>query len=376
MKRIFYYMTVIMIAAGCGASNQNGNSNGSNCSTTVDGFTTMDIECTGGNKIAFKDLVDSVRVIVLDESTEDALIGRFVINIHKGGGRIIVEDDSDRPVKFFDANGKFIKSLRKGPGPGEVDIIEAECYNPVANEYIVYNGGTISVFDSDGNFKSKTNVPFEFGKMTCMNDDYLFYIFPAMANKDLFFSFVVTDKNFNIKFKALPYKHQIMPILGGPDSHYFRNFGNRVEFPNNDTIYSYDGTSLTPKSYISYSEKRTYEEISKRVLTVYASDGVTQLVHVTSNDPYEWFQMVRNEKTGHSFAYQCDDDNYDDDSDLYFWTQAMEDGDMCMIIGSPGAVKVFLRSIADKLTPTQKSMFENFETKDQHTLVLFKFKDF
>ena len=385
MKKIIVLLILgVCLAVGCTTTTTNKTAGTScvTCSETEDGLIVFDVKCNGGEDVQFKDLVDSVRIVVFDESVEKALIGRIIENIHKGSGRIIVEDNSDYPVKFFDNNGKFVNSLRKGQGPGEVEFALASCYNLSAKEYIIYDGGTISIFDNDGNFKSKVQVPFPIRKMTCLNDDYLFYVANwsfSPQNDSLNCAFIVTDKNFKIKYKALPFAQNsgVSESYSGPDSHFFRHLGDRVEFPNNDTIYSYDGKTLTPKIYVEYDNKLSSKPADmKHAKTMeYVSNGNTQIFVVGSHTDYESHKIVRDAKSGHFYdlfeSYKKGNRN----CTLLFWTRMMEDRSACIMLNKSlteyiGGAADF---IIDRIPPEQSSFLND---GDAHWLVFFKFKDF
>ncbi|MBR4273318.1 MAG: 6-bladed beta-propeller [Bacteroidales bacterium] len=389
MKKIIVLLILgVCLVVGCTTTTTNKTAGTScvTCSETEDGLIVFDVKCNEGDDVQFKDLVDSVRIVVFDESVEKALIGRFIENIHKGGGRIIVEDDSDYPVKFFDNNGKFINSLREGQGPGEVDFVEASCYNLTTKEFIVYNGGTISIFDNDGNFKSKVQVPFNISKMTCLNTDYLFYVMNwgfRPKNDSLNCAFIVTDKNFNIKYKALPFAPNsgVSESYSGPDNHFFRHLGDRVEFPNNDTIYSYDGKTLTPKIYVEYDNKLSSKPADmKHAKTMeYSSNGSTQIFIVGSHTDYETHKIVRDAKSGHFYALF---DSYKErnlNGTLLFWTMMLEDRSTCMTLYKDlvSYIHGIPDFVIDKIPSEQQSLLNQVKTdEDAHWLVFFKFKDF
>ena len=380
MRLIWVLVVVTLMAAGCASTTSN--STYDNCSETVDGITIIDVKNSGGPKIAFKDLIDSVRYVVLDESDEKALIGKYYGNIHKGGGRIIVEEHSDYPVKFFDDNGKFINAIRRGQGPGEVEFVHASCYNVAAKEFVVYNGGTVSIFDNDGNFKSKVQVPFSFDKITCLNGDYLLYRLSMYhsPNDSLNNVFLVTDNNFNVKFKALSFpEKRATSHYFGPDDHYFRNLGDRVEFPNKDTIYSYDGKTLSPVMYVVYDNKMSDAPDDKYANTMeYVSNGQTQLFFVGSHNvgpghnPDQHF-IVRNVQSGHLFNHSHKPNFFE--FLLFYGTIALEDGTMCMA-PTQNMAEYEGSKIAANFTPELKPLIKKVAEEDYHVLIFFKFKDF
>ena len=380
MKKIIVLLILgVCLVVGCTTTS---NSTYDNSADAVDGITIIDVENPGGPKIAFKDLIDSVHYVVLDESDEKALIGKYYGNIHKGGGRIIVEEHSDYPVKFFDDNGKFINSIRRGQGPGEVEYVHASCYNVAAKEYVVYNGGSVSIFDNDGNFKSKVQVPFSFDKMTCLNGDYLLYKFSMMfsSNDDLNNVFIVTDKDFNIKYKALSFaEKRSAGRYFGPDDYYFRNLGDKVEFPNKDTIYSYDGKTLSPVMYVVYDNKMSDAPDDKYANTMeYVSNGQTQIIRVGSHNfdsghNPDQHLIIRNVKSGHLFNH-CHKPNFFEDL-LFFWSIALEDGTMCMAL-TQNLAEYDGTEVAANFTPELKPLIKKIAEEDSHVLIFFKFKDF
>jgi hypothetical protein len=196
---------------------------------------------------------------------------------------------------------------------------------------------------------------------------------------------MVADKDLKIKYKALPFaKNSGASVLfGGPDERYFRNLGNRVEFPNNDTIYSYDGNTLTAKCLVVYDDKADLSSIDKvnnvqgRIFSQYVSDGVTQTAYLTRySHPYESRVIVRNEKSGHSFVQIKGESNDNIDLLLFFWTRALEDRDFCVSLDNEDMTDLIEETpeFINRLTPEQQKVLKTDE--EVHWLVFFKFKDF
>ncbi len=354
------------------------------CTENEDGLIVMNVNFPGDEQVQFKDLIDSVRIVVLDESVDEALIGKFTNNIHKGSGRIIVEDYTEYPVKIYDDNGKFIKAIRKGQGPGEMESASASCYNVTTEEYITYNGGTISIFDKDGNFKSKVQAPFHFQQMTCLNGDYLFYVenweLPEgfESNDSLQCAFIVTDKDFKIKYKALPFAKNSEKTVSysGPDSQYFRHLGDRVEFPNQDTIYSYDGYTLTPKMYVEYDNKLLSKpaDMKHAKSMSYINNGYTQVFSVGSHNDFEQQQIVRDVTSGHFYSVFHSCKKHSLNGYLFSWTRALEDHSMCIALDPNLAY--YGNEIANNIIPELKPLSKQMEEDETHLLILFKFKHF
>ena len=372
MKKIIVLLILgVCLAVGC-TSTMTKNNGGEK----ENGIVVLDVKNPGGDPIKFRDLVDSVRIVVLDESVEKALIS-YIGNIHKYGGRIIVEDhSSDYPVKFFDDNGKFVNAIRRGQGPGEVDNFGASYYNVDTKEFVFYNGLSLSFFDNDGNFKSKVDCQVPCNKITCLNGDYLFYSHPFYFSSISDYFFAVADKNFKIKYQACPYakSDKYNGLSDGWDSKTFRNYGDRVEFQANDTIFSYDGKTLTPIINVKY-ERRRDEKDHISTFLFYVSNGKTQILHVHNMIVDERYVIVRDAESGHYFISPDTDDDYLD-SDIYSWTHALEDGDMCVSLDCEDMADIIedTPEFINRLTPEQQKVLKTDE--DAHWLVFFKFKDF
>lgn len=375
LRLIWMFAVVSVMAAGCASTTtkNNGDARGGNESSVTE----LDFKNPGDKPIRFRDLIDSVRIVLFDESDERSLIGNFNINVYRGDGRyIIAENNSEYPVKFFDDNGKFVNAIRKGQGPGEIDMLAAAYYNVAAKEFVVHNGVSLSIFDNDGNFKSKVDCKLTCDEITCLNGDYLLYAHPFYFSSGLDYGFAVADKDFKIKYQACPYVkgEEYYGLISGPDSKSFRNYGDRVEFLFNDTLFSYDGKILMPK--INYKYKKNLDE-KGRILTqlTYVSDSRTQIVNV-HNMPYEPYEIVCDAESGHYFMVFDEEDEMD--FYCYFWTRALEDQSMCMLLCGEDVDEDYdvFSEIIDKLKPEQKPMLKDLKSEDAHWLFVYNFKHF
>ena len=99
-----------------------------------------------------------------NESDSTALFARVQNAIRLSDGRIVVANGGTRELRFYDANGRFIKSVgRVGEGPGEFDWL-GRILRTDGDSLIVWdpNNARLSFFDSGGRFAR--SVPLRSGQ--------------------------------------------------------------------------------------------------------------------------------------------------------------------------------------------------------------------
>ncbi len=89
-----------------------------------------------------------------DESDSTAIFSRVQNAIRMSDGRILVPNGGTRELRFYHANGRFIKSVgRLGEGPGEFDWL-GKVFRTDGDSLIIWdpNNARLTVFDSGGRF--------------------------------------------------------------------------------------------------------------------------------------------------------------------------------------------------------------------------------
>ncbi len=98
------------------------------------------------------DLMDDIRLIRLDNSTEDALVGES--QIWTSGKRLMIYTGD--AIKQFDMDGKYLGVIaHKGGGPGEFVIAPYDLYadEDAGRIYMLtYSANSIQTYDTEGNY--------------------------------------------------------------------------------------------------------------------------------------------------------------------------------------------------------------------------------
>ena len=213
-------------------------------------------------------LIEEVKFIPL-ETTDESLLSDiykilttdsyiYIYDKLKGGG-----------LAVFDKEGKFVRRIPNGQGPGELIRLYDIAYDWENNELVAYQHSFLLFFTPSGEFIRQKRLPFGFYNFTVIPDGYVFKTLDKQGNGHLEqwedYSLFITDKNFKLKLVALP----LFPmgnLLGGYN-YLHNNYNNTIKVTQkyNDTIYQYvDGTNnLKAKYTLDYSEKKLPEHYLK-----------------------------------------------------------------------------------------------------------------
>ena len=191
----------------------------------------------------FNEILDTVKLIFLDDCDNESLIGIIrEILITKDYIYIVDEIGNNKNIAIFDLNGKFVKRLKKGNGPGEIYRIESINYNDYTKQLVVQQGHMLYFYTADGNYIKVENVPFAFQEFAFTKDGYIFYQRASFINQHLLVhkqkSILFTDLAFKLDSSALPMKFAGVGKIG----RYIMNFDKEllITRPLCDTIYSYN----------------------------------------------------------------------------------------------------------------------------------------
>jgi hypothetical protein len=99
------------------------------------------------------DTANAVRIGELD-GDDPYVFGRITGVLRQPDGTIVVGDAKAHEVRFFDANGRFLRSFgRNGSGPGEFLYFSTlERYSGDTLMVIDYEGGRSNIFDPEGRY--------------------------------------------------------------------------------------------------------------------------------------------------------------------------------------------------------------------------------
>lgn len=203
--------------------------------------------------------VQDVQLISL-ETIDESLVGNiykivvtdsmnYIFDHYKGGGVVI-----------FDRNGKFIKRISPGRGPGELYQLNDIDYDKQNNELLAYQHPFLLFYTSVGEYIRQIRLPFGFYNFSVTPNGYIFKTLDKYGNEHLGAkkdnTLLITDKNFKLKYAGLANPTE---ISYGGYSYLYSNEGKvRITQNYNDTIYQYmNGTSELKAEYImDYHDKK------------------------------------------------------------------------------------------------------------------------
>ncbi|MBR6251746.1 MAG: 6-bladed beta-propeller [Bacteroidales bacterium] len=252
--RIILLIAAVLIFARCARNNNQ---------YDIQSSTKSDLQAIDLNKAleqtVYKqsDIIDSIKKIVFLETNDSSLIHPPILKIEVTDERIYISDIyQSMGLIIFDQNGKFIKRLPQGNGPGEIACMINFTFDKFANQLIVYGNPFVYLFDEDGNYIDVKIADFSADHILATADEYLFSKIPGHANPQFEGcdnnSIIVTDKNLNIKHMMCPYASNRgvslrMGHIG--DAAY-------ISVPDGDTVYYYGNHDFMAKYAFDFSEHK------------------------------------------------------------------------------------------------------------------------
>lgn len=178
----------------------------------------------------------------------------YVHDTYKGGGVII-----------FDNEGKFIKRLSNGRGPGEIMRLYDIDFDKHKNELVIYQHSFLLFFSPTGEYLRQEQLPIGFYNFTTTPDGYIFKTLyrqnnhlGSLNNHTLF----ITDKKYQVKSSALP----LPDMVGYSGYNYLYKNNNSIYITNKfiDTIYQYvnETNQLNAEYVLDYDNKKLPSYVS------------------------------------------------------------------------------------------------------------------
>ncbi len=204
------------------------------------------------------DLIDTINVIALE--TNSASILSSIELIEMLGNYIIIQDRyQNGSIAIFDINGKFIRRLNQGNGPGEINTVT----NFDVDEHFLYTlqSEKVNKYSLSGDFidsypvMAMHNTLFDCIKV--VDDGFLLAIYPC-DSKSGKYEVLHTDKDFNAK-RQFVFDHS---FVGYNSNNEFRGSNNNVIFfPSMcNTVYQFDNNSFKPLYVLNYPKyENTFE---------------------------------------------------------------------------------------------------------------------
>jgi hypothetical protein len=246
----------------------------------------------------FGSLVKEVKLIPLETTNESLVDGIYKIIVteshiyiydrFKGGGLII-----------FDNEGKFVKRITHGQGPGEINRLYDICYDKDNNELVAYQHSFLYHYTTSGQFIRRERLPFGFYNFTAIPDGYVFKALDRQGNDHLGllkdYTLFITDKKFKLKSVGMPYPPSDVSY-GGYNFLYNSNNAIKITQKFTDTIYQYinETNQFKARYVMDYSKKK----LPKRYL-----QGTEQEFEnaISQNDYYYYLGEYFETKSHHVF---------------------------------------------------------------------------
>lgn len=155
----------------------------------------------------FGSLIKEVKLTPL-ETTDESLLDD-VLKIHVSDSNIFIYDKfKGGGIVLFERNGKFIRRIPNGKGPGELIRLYDIGFDKHKNELIAYQHSFFSFFTRSGEFIRRVRLPFSFYNFTVVPEGYVFKSLDRQGNEHLGslkdHTLLITDKNFKLKSAGLP----------------------------------------------------------------------------------------------------------------------------------------------------------------------------
>lgn len=183
--------------------------------------------------------VEEVRLIPL-ETNEESLVGNIYKLIVTDSMNYIYDNYQRGGLIIFDRNGKFIKRISPGRGPGELHRLYDIAYDWQNNELLAYQHPFLLFYTPQGEFIRQVRLPFGFYNFLVTSNGYIFKTLDKYGNEHLGnkmdYTLLATDKNFKLEYAGLPSSKEMTSIIGY--SYLYSNDGKIwITQNDNDTIY-------------------------------------------------------------------------------------------------------------------------------------------
>lgn len=230
-------------------------------------------------------LIKNINLISL-ETTEESLLdviykiivtdsNIYIYDRFKGGGLVV-----------FDSEGRFIRRVPYGQGPGEINRLWDVSYDFEARRIVAYQHPFLLFYTSDGRFVEQKKLPFGFYNFHVTTHGYVFKTLDGFGNEHLRslkdYTFLVTDKNFKLNAVALPFYCNDISY-GGYNYLYRKKDALTVTERFKDTIYQYmEETNRIEAKYVLDFQK-------KKLPDKFLEGSMSRFEEAINNNDYYYF---------------------------------------------------------------------------------------
>jgi hypothetical protein len=295
MKKVFFLVCIIFFVA-CNQKRQRELSQEEITKMIMDSIVIMDVGVDSLSKIDlnpflsnksfdFGSLVKEIKLVSL-ESTEESIVDDIYKIIVTDSNIYIKDGFKGGGIVIFDRNGKFMKRISNGPGPGELVRLYDIAFDKENNELVAYQHSFLLFFSTTGEFLRQIRLPFGFYNFSVIPNGYVFKTLDEQGNGHLGFlgryTFLVTDKNLILKMVGLPCLRAEVNYIG---YNYLYNNNKEVMITKNfcDTVFQYNISNgkLEALFLLDYRKKKLPEE--------YVSTYKEQFFDIIKQNDYYYF---------------------------------------------------------------------------------------
>ena len=287
-------------------------------------------------------------------------------------------------IKIFDIDGNFIKFIRQGSGPGEIDHWSHWYWDEKVQKLYVYNTQTWTIFDKDGNFVEKREVPIKYYAMSRIGDEFAFHCTDYNVNDSLGNKFFITDTTFNIKYSAMKAMYKTSLLIVSPSERFFGQSNEAPWYVRADTVYNVQNTQLVPRYIFKFENRLDDSELEKDVASLseitgyipgrYRDNGTTQTLNISTIIGKVNNYVVRDKKSGHYFVLNFN--GSEEDRFPPFYLQATPCGSDWAVSINDYSYQEYIPEIMPFVSESDKKLLEEFQVEDNPIIVKFKTKEF
>ena len=232
----------------------------------------------GKREFDFGNIVKEVKIVPL-ETTKNSLLDGIYKVITTDEYIYIMDNFKGKSLIIFTKEGKFIKRLSHGQGPGELQRLYDIDYDFQTNELIAYQHSFFLFFDKEGNFLRQERLPINFDNFISLDNGYILRTAPVQGNTHLDdkegYTFLFTDKIFTLKSVAV-YQPKDIKAMSAHTYLYKNDSLITLAGRYSDSIYKYDAkknklytefvlnyNKKIPKKYLYGENFRVFQEVTK-----------------------------------------------------------------------------------------------------------------
>lgn len=348
--------------------------------------------CVDCKNYDFTSLVKDMRVIPL-ETTKESLVGNVYKIIVEDKNIYIYDNFNGGGIIIFNHEGKFIRRIPNGKGPGELYRLLAVAFDKQKGQLLAYQHPFILYYTESGEYIEQRKLPFGFYSFEVLPNGYIFKTLDGQGNGHLDEfrdkTLLVTDKDFAVKYAALYYPDN-KANYSGYNYLYANDNGIQVTENSNDTIYKYvNGDRLKATYIMDYEDWKLPEKfwslqgnefsdaLEKNDYFYFIGEYLETTTHhafFLRND-YRRIQSViyRNKQTGHIIGGMS---AQVDKNQVLAAVSPISTYRDCFVSVCYKGKDDNLLSNSDILSPESKEAMKNLQEEDNPVIVLFNLQNF